>query len=99
VNTNAQLAHATDCEGGGGGGSKAAMYECMIGVTPVRLLMDRQHSYRRCDHNIVLFIGTIVQSKIDNGFGVFFSKPIASDTLTLTGQTWSSGSLVQILVL
>lgn len=105
VNKNVPiLPYATgDCGGisGGGGGASATMLEFMVGVTsgaPV----DGQSTFTLpalVDHNIVLFIGSILQSKLDNGFGVMFSKPIASDTITLIGQTWTNGSLVQILIL
>ena len=102
INLNAPiLPYATgDCEGSGGGGAASVMLEFRVGN--VGAPVDGQSTFvlpAMLDHDIVLFIGSIIQSKIDNGFGVMFSKPIASDTLTLTGQTWSNGTIVQILIL
>ena len=42
-----------------------------------------------------MFRGHIIQSKKDDGSGQYFTKPIDSDTLTLTGSTWVTDELVQ----
>jgi len=44
-----------------------------------------------------LYRGKVKQSRIDDGSGIYYSKPLNGETLTLYGDTWKAGELVQIV--
>jgi len=103
VNTNAVIPayDLGDCSGGGGTGSTAVMVEYKIGTTIGAPTAGTNTfvSTSFVGRDVVLFVGSIPMSKIDNGSGVYFTKLLASNTLTLTGMTWSTDSIVQFLIL
>lgn len=45
---------------------------------------------------IRLKVNKIIMSKADWNGNPYYSKPLVSDTLTLTGMTWTTGDLIQI---
>lgn len=106
VNTNAIIpAYDTDgaCGGGSGSGTgqTVTMFEYIIGTTSGAPTAGSATFAKTefADASVLVLIGKVPQSQIDDGSGSYYTKVLASDTVTLTGMTWETGTLVQFMVI
>lgn len=105
VNTNAVIpAYDTSGACGGSGsstGSTVTMFEYIIGTTSGAPTAGATTFAKTefTDASVLVFIGKIPQSQVDDGSGSYYTKVLGSDTVTLTGMTWETGTLVQFMVI